>query len=974
MILGQNHHVIVPETLDIVGQVTRVRSDSLSEFSKDTIRIDLFGDDLLFGRNPDSKTPPPEKPDSFNARISTPPDELIKIFLPQFQIVTNNRAKSYSTSGNLLNGTDGINGVWPDNVQANIVIINHGLNDAKANVGIQDYKNNLIALRQGLANDQILVWQTPAETLTVNTAPYANAMIEVANQFNDIVADTRKIRNWTNELPDGEFPRQIGYSRLVDLVLSEKINSAILKHLGPDRHKFYRLDHQEKFILDEEKEITLSFRPLSASWVEVYHRQNTAYYAVSRGNVDITTNPVDNVRGHLAGGLHSVDTGDQLVSVTDGYTLIKIRREDGRVIFNRTFDINDSRNAQLLAQALNETSVDYIVIVTTYNEPKNNRLSPELKEAMFRCGASEEIFASPEFRKGSSYILIGIPGVGIGGGMEAYAGRVPDDPYAYCEIEFEIASNGVPYARDIFPPVAEIRISDYETIPLINPIYNMVAGVPPINGERILNPRYSTYKTSGIPAEVYSVIGNKIYFESNLSGVVTVVCDTQTDPSGNGTVIHLDNIQNYDRFVHRFNPGRWAPGVKTTNYPPAGTGPLDPPRVVSSTGVKSLGLYNTFLASRVGDSFYSEPFVINQPNFGYVRMTADRKKMIYVPFPNYVGPDSFSYTLMTQRGQAGITKCVYIDVTLPPPPTPVYNLIADKDEIDEGDSVTITLTTSNLLTGITTIPYVVTGITSDDIGGDPLSGNLSVGQDQVKFTTVKDMTTEGPRFLTLSLTESFPATSVTVKINDTSKTPNYVLTANVLSANEGDVVRFTLTADNSINGANVRYLIQGISSSDIVQTLTGNITLTANIGYQDIEILRDSRTEGPETMKMVIPGTAPLVSNIVAITDTSLDPTYNLQSNVNVVNEGQSVKFYLETTNVPNGTIVPYVITNIDPNDILNPMSGNLTINSNYSETVVNIQADLSNEGIEVLVFSIQGISPFGGNLISTSVLVTDSP
>jgi hypothetical protein len=665
MILGQNHHVIVPDTRDEVAKVSCVNSQTQAELDKDIIRIELFGDDLMFGRDPDQTPPMPGvgSLDNVTARIPTPPDELIKVFLPQFQLEINNRAVGNTSSGDLLNGTDGINSIWPDNIKANLVVINHGLHDAKANVDIQIYKNNLIALRQALTSGQILIWQTPTPTLTVNTAPYANAMVEVASQFNDLVADTRKIKEWTNELPDGEYPRQIGYSRLIDLVLSEKINSAILKHLGPDRHRFYRLDRQEKFILDNEDQVTLSFTPLSASWVEIYHRKNDAFYAVSRGNVDILTNPINNISGHLAGGLHSVDTGEQLVSVTDGYTLTKIRRSDGKIIYSNTFNVaEDVQTARSFASTLNETSSDYIVIITTYNEPKTNRRTFDLLDAMYRCGASEEIFGNPKFRKSSAYILIGIPGVGQGGGLESYAGMTDDDRYAYCEIEFEIASNGVPYARDIFPPVAQVRESEYQVTTLINPVYDLISGVPPINGQRMLNPRYATYFTPGVTPENYIIQGNKIIFNSPVSGVITVICDTQAELSTTGIVINIDNIHNYTNYVQRFVPARWAPGKLTTTYPPQGPGSLAPRQVVGAAGVNSLGLYNTYIAERVGDAFYCEPIVINQPNFGYVRLTDDRKKMIYYPFPGFVGMDGFSYTLMTQHGQAGMTKAVYVEV------------------------------------------------------------------------------------------------------------------------------------------------------------------------------------------------------------------------------------------------------------------------------------------------------------------------
>lgn len=665
MILVHNHHVIVPDTFDATIRSQSISDSTAETLAKNTIKIDLFGDDIMFGYNPDSAidnlSSTPGAP--VTLKVPTPPEELIKVFLPQYQLEIINRATLGSTSSSLLQGTDGSNQSWPDNITSNIIVINHGLNDAKGNVDVEVYKNNLVQLRQGLSSQQITVWQTPAETLTVNTAPYANAMIEVAAQFGDLVADTRKIKDWTNELVDKERPRQIGYSRLVDLVLSEKINKAVLRHLGNEPHEYYRKDHQEKFILDEETEITLSFTPLSSSWLEIYHRKNQSFYAVSRGRSDIALNPVNNVTGHLAAGIHNIETGDQIVTVQDGYTLTRIRREDGEIRYHKTFNIESGvDNARALATALNETSSEYIVVVTTYQDAERNRLTPLLAEAMYRCGASTEIFNSSDFKLDSAYILIGIPGVGAGGGLEAYAGEIDSDPYAYCEIEFELASNGVPYAKDIFPPVAKAKNQNDETVSMINPLYDLISGVPPINGDRILNPRYPTYKTSGIPYENYNVIGNKIFFNSPITGIVTVVCDTQINPSWMGATVDIDNIQNYATYKQRFTPARWAPGYQKTVYPPAGNSRTSPPQAVGANGVNALNLVNTQLKSRVGDALYAEPIVLAQPNFGYVRISADRKSMVYVPFPNYTGPDSFLYTLMTQHGQSGMPKCVYVEV------------------------------------------------------------------------------------------------------------------------------------------------------------------------------------------------------------------------------------------------------------------------------------------------------------------------
>jgi hypothetical protein len=163
-----------------------------------------------------------------------------------------------------------------------------------------------------------------------------------------------------------------------------------------------------------------------------------------------------------------------------------------------------------------------------------------------------------------------------------------------------------------------------------------------------------------------------------LSGVITVISDTVDKLSSNAAVVKVQNIHSLTEFVQRFNPARWAFGsnitVVTEDTGMLATRPFD-----SAVGVNSLGLYNTEIKVRVGDSRYAEPVVLAQPQHGYVRLTEDRRYMAYIPFPDYAGLDAFTYTLLSQTGQAGPPKSVYVEVSggisvYPPyvsPPTPV---------------------------------------------------------------------------------------------------------------------------------------------------------------------------------------------------------------------------------------------------------------------------------------------------------------
>lgn len=102
-----------------------------------------------------------------------------------------------------------------------------------------------------------------------------------------------------------------------------------------------------------------------------------------------------------------------------------------------------------------------------------------------------------------------------------------------------------------------------------------------------------------------------------------------------------------------------------------------------------------------------------------------------------------------------------------------YNLSADVNPIDEGNTLTITLTTTNVPAS-SSIPYTITGVSSGDINGASLTGNFTAGSgspatDDVTFTITADATTEGPETLTLSLDNG--KDSIDVDINDTSLTP-----------------------------------------------------------------------------------------------------------------------------------------------------------------------------------------------------------
>lgn len=206
-----------------------------------------------------------------------------------------------------------------------------------------------------------------------------------------------------------------------------------------------------------------------------------------------------------------------------------------------------------------------------------------------------------------------------------------------------------------------------------------------------------------------------------------------------------------------------------------------------------------------------------------------------------------------------------------------YNLSADVNPIDEGNTLTITLTTANVPAS-SSIPYTITGVSSSDINGASLTGNFTVGSgspatDDVTFTITADATTEGPETLTLSLDNG--KDSIDVDINDTSLDPTYVLSSSASSVDEGNSFDITLTTTNVTAGTSVPYTITGVSSGDINSaSLTGNFTVGSGSPATDtitFNVSADAATEGLETFTLSLDNGLDTID--VDINDTSTAPT-----------------------------------------------------------------------------------------------------
>ncbi|NLH39030.1 MAG: hypothetical protein GX445_03090 [Elusimicrobia bacterium] len=126
------------------------------------------------------------------------------------------------------------------------------------------------------------------------------------------------------------------------------------------------------------------------------------------------------------------------------YGLVVIRRSDGVVVYQNTFDVFGNANeATNLANQMASYNSDYIVIVLTYDEPQQNRIYGGLQDQIKRCGGTAGVFESANFQSRSAYLLIGICDMGPGTGREMYSGDASSDTTAFTDRTFLLADGNI---------------------------------------------------------------------------------------------------------------------------------------------------------------------------------------------------------------------------------------------------------------------------------------------------------------------------------------------------------------------------------------------------------------------------------------------------------------------------------------------------------------------------------------------------
>ncbi len=318
---------------------------------------------------------------------------------------------------------------------------------------------------------------------------------------------------------------------------------------------------------------------------------------------------------------------------------------------------------------------------------------------------------------------------------------------------------------------------------------------------------------------------------------------------------------------------------------------------------------------------------------------------------------------------ASSSTVTVIDTSTTPAPapvtqTPTYSFAPVSANIFEGQAAVFVVTTTNVGDGTTLYwsTSTISGtLTASDFTDNSLTGTVQVNSNTAVITRTlsADAAVEGSESFVLRVATSSggvsQAQSNVVFVADTTPVPpavTYSITPSANTINEGQSVVFVVNTTSVSNGTVLYWDTDGgqVSSSDFTDgVVSGQISINNNVSSITRSLVSDQNTEGSESFRLRIrsspSGTVLATSSFVSINDTSQAPpapvaSYSVLANVTTIDEGQSVAFTVETTNVSVGTTLYWTLQNISGTLTTGDFSGGATSGSMVVELGTPISTD----------------------------------
>ena len=339
------------------------------------------------------------------------------------------------------------------------------------------------------------------------------------------------------------------------------------------------------------------------------------------------------------------------------------------------------------------------------------------------------------------------------------------------------------------------------------------------------------------------------------------------------------------------------------------------------------------------------------------------------------------------------------------PIVPEYSVTTDKTFYKEGETITYTIITSNVV-NLGPYTYTLEGdIDSADVVGG-LTGTFNLGEDgtavvKVELATNTDVDDNQLESITFFLTGTPAyADAFILGANDSlGSQPVWSVTSDVNYVREGETVTFTVGALNIPDGTNFTYKLEGnITRRDIVgYRLQSSVDVDANplqiIDGQcviPLTIAEDGLTEDKEQFDFVLVSYVDEDGNDVAIEnvstrivipteiliDEAVTPTFRVEADKFQYREGETIVYTVTTTNISNGTLLQYTLfgDNVTKEDFdSDTLFGTFTVIENQAKIYINVADDRVSEGDEIVTFLINGTGAFTDIMIQDEN-VTDDP
>jgi hypothetical protein len=318
--------------------------------------------------------------------------------------------------------------------------------------------------------------------------------------------------------------------------------------------------------------------------------------------------------------------------------------------------------------------------------------------------------------------------------------------------------------------------------------------------------------------------------------------------------------------------------------------------------------------------------------------------------------------------------------------TSAVTITANKSVIREGEVVRFTVRTTNFAT-TPTLYWTTIGTTADaDFTDNTLTGTFTFTSTNIFYidrTAVVDGgSAEGTENFAIQIrtgSHSGPviATSEYVSIRDVG----YSVVPSALTIKEGETVNFDVFTTNVPDNTTFNWEITGTAiGSDFTETaLTGTVKVVGDQGRVTKIASINNAVEGDKTFKLILKDSSnnPLAESAEV---TLRDISFTLTPSATTIAEGQTLTVAVTTTNVADGTVYYWDITDASTGlvnyDFTTATSGSVTIQSNSAVTPITltIRDELLTEGAETFKVRLKATASATTGITSTNTItITDA-